>query len=246
MKILLVSLLAAAFAGKILAADASAEFTAANKLYAEGKFAEAAAAYEKILQTGRQSPALWFNDANAEFKAGHLGKAIAAYRRAELLAPRDADIRANLDFVRKQVHGPLIRESRWREWLGALTLNEWTSLTAVAFWLTMLALAARQIQPALAPRLRRATVLLAALTVFSGVALGVQAEGHFSRETAVVVTAEATARSGPFEEAQTVFTARDGAELPVLDRHADWVQVVDGAGQIGWLNLQQLEIVPAA
>ena len=95
-------------------------FTAANKLYAEGKFAEAAKAYEKILADRRASPALLFNYGNAEFKSGNLGQAIAAYRRAELLAPRDAEIRANLDFVRNQVQGATVRESRWQNWLGNL------------------------------------------------------------------------------------------------------------------------------
>ena len=90
----------------------------------KGKFADAAADYENILQTGGQSPALLFNDGNAEFKAGHLGKAIAAYRQAELLAPRDAELRANLAFVRKQVQGATLRESRWQNWIGTLTLNE--------------------------------------------------------------------------------------------------------------------------
>lgn len=239
-------LIAMAGAGRIFAADASADFTMANKLYAEGKFAEAAGDYEKVLQTGQQSPALLFNYANAEFKAGNTGKAIAAYRRAELLAPRDSEIRANLDFVRKQVQGPAVRENRWQEWLGVLSLNEWTWLAAAAFWLTFLLLAARQLRPALAAKLKRATTAFATLTILFGTALGLAAAEHFSQQTAVVVEAQATARSGPFDDAQTAFTARDGAELSVLDRHDDWVQVDDGAGKIGWLNKEQVEVLPGA
>ena len=195
------------------------------------------AVYEKILQTGAQSPALLFNYANAEFKAGHLGKAIAAYRRAALLAPRDAEIRANLAFVRNQVQGATLRESRWQGWLGQLTLNEWTLLAAIAFWLTFALLAARQIRPALGAETEERDLHFSpSLTIFSGAALGLQAANHFSRQTAVVISPEATARSGPFDEAQSAFTAHDGAELSVLDRHDDWVQVADGAGKIGWLT----------
>ena len=51
-------LFALVFAGNLLAADVTAEFAAANKLYAEGKFSDAANTYEKILQTGVQSSAL--------------------------------------------------------------------------------------------------------------------------------------------------------------------------------------------
>jgi tetratricopeptide (TPR) repeat protein len=232
--------------GRILAADMNANFSAANELYAKGKFVEAAAIYEKILQTGGQSPALLFNSANAEFKAGNLGKAIAAYRRAELLAPRDSEIRANLDFVRNQVQGASVRESRWQYWLGTLTLNEGAVLTAVLFWLTFALLVARQIRPALVPKLKSATQIFAALLIFSATVLGLQAANHFSRATAVVTAAEATARSGPFDEAQNAFTAHDGAELSVLDRHGDWVQVTGGSGKIGWLPAKQVEILPGA
>ena len=137
------------FTGSALAADTSTEFNAANKFYAEGKFAVAAAAYEKILQSGVVSPALYFNYGNAEFKSGNLGRAIAAYRRAVQLSPRDAEVRANLEFARNQVPSPMLRESRWADWLGTLTLNEWTVLAVVAFWLMFALLAAAQIRPAL-------------------------------------------------------------------------------------------------
>ena len=209
----MIFLAAVIFAGNLFAADVATDFSAANKLYAEGKFADAADVLRKILQSGRQSPALLFNYANAEFKSGHLGKAIAAYRRAELLAPRDAEIRANLalrpqpgpgrDVARKPLAG-LDRQ---------LTLNEGTLLTAVFFWVMFACCVARQIRPALVPKLRSATRLAVALTIFSGAVLGLQAANHFSGQSAVVTVPEATARSGPFDEAQSVFTARDGAEL---------------------------------
>jgi len=82
------------------AGDVTAEFNAANKLYAEGKFADAAAVYEKTIQetlAGHSvSAALYFNDGNAEFKLGHLGRAIAAYRHAALLTPRELEVLAAL------------------------------------------------------------------------------------------------------------------------------------------------------
>ena len=193
---ILICLVVLLFAANLFAADATADFSSANELYAKGKFAEAAAIYENILKTGGQSPSLLFNAGNAEFKAGHPGKAIAAYRRAELLAPRDPELRANLAFVRKQVQGATLRESRWQDWMGALTLNEGALLTAVFFWAMFALLAARQIHPALAPKLRSATRLAAVLTIFSGAVLALQAANHFNSSVAVVMDAEATARSG--------------------------------------------------
>jgi hypothetical protein len=162
------------------------------------------------------------------------------------LSPRDDEIRANLAFVRNQVQGATVRESRWQNWFSTLTLNEGAALTAVLFWLTLALLIARQLRPALVPNLKNAARIFAALTIFSASVLGLQAANHFSQATAVVVSAEATARSGPFDEAQSAFTAHDGAELSVLDRHDDWIQVSNGAGKTGWLPVKQVEILPGA
>src|SRR5271155_1684331 len=136
MKKLSAILVTLVFAGKIFAADVASDFSTANKFYAEGKFSDAANAYEKILTSGAVSPNLLFNYGNAEFKSGNLGKALAAFRRAELLAPRDSDIRANLAFVRNQVQGATVRENVWQNLLGNLSLNEWTVFATIAFWPT--------------------------------------------------------------------------------------------------------------
>ena len=233
-------------AGNIRAADVATDFTSANKLYAEGKFAEAATAYQNILKSGTQSPSLLFNAGNAEFKTGHLGKAIAAYRQAEMLSPRDAELRANLAFVRNQVQGATLRESYWQNWVGSLTLNEGTLLTAALFWLTLGIFVVRQLRPALVPKLQGVTRILVVLTIFSATVLGLQAANHFSNGTAVVTVAEATARSGPFDEAQSAFTARDGAELSVLDKRDGWVQVANNVGKSGWLSTKQVFVLPGA
>jgi tetratricopeptide (TPR) repeat protein len=234
------------FAGNLFAADVTADFNAANKLYAEGKFGPAAAVYEKMLQSGAVSPALWFNYGNAEFKLGQPGRAIAAYRRAELLAPRDAEVRANLEFVRNQVAGPTLRQSRWQDWLGTLSLNEWTMLAAVAFWLAFILLALRQIRPVWRLRLRGLTSGIIMLTILSCAGLGAAATIHYSKPSAVVIAEEAIARSGPFAEAQDAFKVQNGSELAVLDRRNNWVQVADGSGRIGWLPVKQVEILPGA
>ena len=246
MKIISAIFIALVFAGNIFAVETAAEFSSANELYARGKFAAAAASYENMLQSGTASPVLLFNDGNAEFKAGHLGQAIAAYRRAAQLAPRDAELRANLAFVRNQVQGAPLRENFWQNWVGALTLNEGAVLTAILFWLTVALFIARQIRPSLVPKLKTATWIFVALTFFSGAVLGLQTANHFSSATAVVIADNAPVRSGPFEDAQSAFSVRDGAELAVLDRRDGWVQIVDSVGKSGWLSAKLVAVVPGA
>src|SRR5580658_1333708 len=120
----LLCILSAVFlcAGTLLASDVTASFSDANQFFAAGKFPQAAKSYETILNSGAVSPNLLFNYGDAEFKSGNLGRAIAAFRRAALLAPRDADVRANLEFARNQVQGASFSQGRPEALLGALAL----------------------------------------------------------------------------------------------------------------------------
>lgn len=218
------------------AGDSSAAFDVANRLYAQNKFPEATAAYEQLIAAGSVSPALYFNLGNANFKSGQIGRAIAAYRRAEILTPRDPDVRANLQFARAQVPGPTLRANLLQRALATLTLNEWAGLGAVALWITFGLLAWRQIRPPSATALRNWTLLAGAvaLALCSAVALAfLQNPG---RDSVIVSARETTVRNGPFDESPGAFTANDGAELRLLDRKDDWLQVTDGTRRIGWLK----------
>lgn len=230
-----------AFIHAALAAGAQADFDAANKLYEQGKFAEAAAAYDKVLTDGHRSAAVFYNLGTACYKAGQMGRAIAAYRQAELLSPRDASLRANLQFVRKRVNGedkspvPL-----WKNWLSLFTINEGSGLAAAAFWGWMLLLAAGEFKPALKPRLRRPALAAAAATVLFVACLAGAAYVRFAEKPAVVVVREAVVRYGPLDESQTAFQLPDGSEVVVLDAKDDWLQVRDTSKRVGWLKRNQV------
>ncbi len=218
------------------AAAAAAAFESANKLYEEGKFADAASAYEKMGQSGETSAALFFNLGNAFFKSGQIGRAIAAYRTAEQIAPRDPDLRANLQFARNQTPAPTLSPGRWQRWLGRLTLNEWTLLAAVAVWLWLILLAVLQWRPALRPALRSYVISLALLAGFlCACTVATLRETRYTR-TAIVTAREAVVRYGPLAESPTAFTVHDGAELRVLDQKDEWLQVSAGPRRVGWLR----------
>jgi tetratricopeptide (TPR) repeat protein len=223
------------------AADVSAAFESANQLYEQGKFSEAASAYEKALESGVSSPALYFNLGNARFRSGEVGRAIAAYRKAEQLAPRDPDIRANLQFIRNQIQGPKIVPSRWQQWLAKLAVNEWAILVAGALWLWMLLLILMQFRPALKKSLRSLVWAGGFLIVVLGICL---ASVLFSRSarTVIVAVPDASVRNGPFDESPNAFAVHDGAELKVLDQKSGWFQVSAG-NRIGWLKQEQV-VVP--
>jgi tetratricopeptide (TPR) repeat protein len=239
------ALLLLAAAGGARAESAAGPFDQANKLYEEGQYAPAAAAYEKMTQAGQVSAAVYFNLGNAWFKAGQVGRAICAYRRAGELAPRDPDVRANLQFARSQpgLGAPALPGSRWTRWTALLTLNEWTGLASAFVALYFVVLTARQIWPAW----KKSSAGLAAGLAAAGagwlVCLGLALDARFGAESSVVIVPEAVVRRSPLEESPSVFTARDGAELLVLDSKDGWLEVADAASHSGWVP--QDEVAPA-
>jgi tetratricopeptide (TPR) repeat protein len=240
-------ILSAAFlcATTLLASDVTASFSAANQLYSEGKFPQAAKAYAAMLDSGAVSPNLLFNAGNAEFKSGNLGRAIAAYRRAALLAPRDVDVRANLNFARNQVQGGSLAGSPWESVFGALSLNEWTALAMVAFWLAFGLFVAIQLRPGWKNALRGLARGAAIGTVVLGACLTTASSIHFAKQVAVVISPDAVTRSGPFSDAQNAFAVHDGAEMAVLDQRNGWVQVADNSGRSGWIQDNQVAVLPS-
>lgn len=226
------------------AASIPANFDSANKLYEQGKFAEAASAYEKMVRSGPVSAPLYFNLGNSLFKSGHAGEAIAAYRHARELAPRDPDLRANLQFVREQVQGPTLLPNVWRRRLERVTANEWTLLASIGLWVWLLLLTVTQLRPGLKPSFRTWTCLSGAATAVLCGCLGVALAAK-SGQTAIVIAHDAVVRNGPLEESPTVFTVHDGAELSILDRNEHWFQVSAGDRHSGWLERDRVIIAPS-
>jgi tetratricopeptide (TPR) repeat protein len=235
-----------ALASSLRAEDPLAAFDQANRLYEQGQFTNAAAAYQKVIESGHGSATLYFNLGNARFKAGQLGRAIAAYRHAERLAPRDPYVRFNLEFARKQATGgePAARPL-WTQFLSALTLNEWSALAVAGWWLWFALLSAREIRPELGRTLRGSIVTAGVLALLLCACLGAALYAQAGARSAVVVVPNAVVRRGPLEESQVFYQLRDGSEVTVLDekRASDkesWLQVRDESRRVGWLKRDQV------
>jgi tetratricopeptide (TPR) repeat protein len=228
-------LLAIAISFITQAAEPSNDFDAANRLYEKGDYAAAATAYQKLTTDGRASASLLFNLGNACFKNGQVGRAIAAYRQAEELAPRDPDIRANLKFVLSAVPGNNPRVSSLDRALDLMTLNERGFWTALAFWIWFGCLALAQAKPALKNNLRS---LVTAAAIFAVCFGAWYLQGLISRATdrkIVVIAPTAAVRFGPLEESQISFNVRDGNELKLLGTKDKWLQVTDASNRSGWI-----------
>ena len=223
--------------------DASeSQFEEANRLYGTGKFAEAASLYQAAATNG-VSANLLFNIGNAHYKAGRLGRAMAAYHRSLRLDPRNPETQANLRFAREQANTQPPTLTLRQRWLRNLSLGEWTVLASAAITLFLLLLAARQLKPGAFEgnpswiRLPGLGALAAALL------LALAASDHFSDSRAFVIEAKVVVRNGPLEESPESFKATDGTELLVHDRKGDFLEVESLLGLKGWIHSDDVELL---
>ena len=252
----MVALLVLAFFLPLFPVDAVAQSVAAglyneaNTHYRRGEYAEARDKYSQIAASGLHNAALFYNMGNANFKLERLGEAILWYERALRLAPRDADIAANVQFANlvKQdrddaVGGNVIVAALGQAYrmpaLNELSLAVSAALIAVtvlAIWRLWVLDRARA-GWMLAMAVATTSLVVAGLFLFSRV---FEAAGD---EEAILTVASETARSAPDAQETVVFVIHEGTKVAVHREEKGWVliRLLNGLG--GWVPSASVTVI---
>jgi type IV secretory pathway VirB2 component (pilin) len=231
----------AGWAGPARAEPQAATFDDANRAFAEGHYAAAVAGFEALARTHGWSAPLLYDLANAYAQAGRVGRAVLSYERARLLAPRDADIVANLAYVRARAGLPRPPAAWYRVAAGWLGPAGWTWLAAIGLWLAGASLLAARRWHARKLLYVGVVALLLGATSVTAVVVSDQA---LSRAV-VVESKSAPVRVSPFAGAASESSLSEGEVVAVLGRHEDFVRVRDGRGRTGWVQSATVQsIVP--
>lgn len=227
-------------------ADADTLYALGNRLYAEGDFRGAAAAYEGAAETGWTSPDLELALGAAYFEAGETGRAVLHFERARRLAPRDADVQHNLRLARERANAepsrlpPADAAARWLStYIGAGVL---VALMFVCYLVVLGLVGYRLWKSAPMPWLRRALLVLVPLGLFVTVA-AVGAARHDAQPRAVIIADAADVYSDPSSTSAATATVPEGSVLTVLDARGRWRAVRLPDGSRGWIAAASLEEV---
>ena len=239
-----------------LLAKPSDTMSTANQLYETGQYSQAAQAYQQLVDQGFTDSALFYNLGNAYFKEGDYGRAIVNYRRAQLLAPRDTDIAANLDLARGQIidqpgetgesnQGVFSAIGHWtRNWL---TMNE-VAMFALGAWILLVFLLiifsnARQ-GSFVRETLQYAMVVTILALVTGIISLGSRVHVENSQPEAVVVAQEVNVTSGPGTQYVTEFVLHNGSEARLLEIRGNWVRLALSGDELqGWIPADAIEAI---
>lgn len=217
-------------------------FWEAGKLYDQGRFTEAADVYEKLLKEGWRAPEIYFNLGNAYFKGGRLADAVLNYRRAWYLAPRDPDIRANLQYALQNAGAPLPELRRHETMLTLIPRNQWLSLSIALWWCAcVLIIAGTWLTRYRTPIWRGAAIAFCGwLVSLAGIWTWRQ---MVARPEYVVVSQREEARFAPLENAVVHFVLPQGAIVRQIERVGDWTKISADRKE-GWMRNQNLAAVP--
>ncbi|MFO0839264.1 MAG: hypothetical protein U1D55_12165 [Phycisphaerae bacterium] len=229
--------------------DAAVESAQRDPAGAAEHYQSAARGFEALREGGVQNPWLEYDLGNTYFRMGKLGNAIAAYRRAERLAPREPRILANLEYARRRVEPPLAQDQssgvlrRLLFWHFGTSQTErfWTcAIAGVAGW-SLLLIALRR--PGAPIRVAATAGILVSLACGASVFLQIQDQA--AQPHAVIVSGLATLRNGRGEGYEAVLKEPLGAgvELRILQTRGDWSEVRIPGGTTGWLPSAAIELV---
>jgi tetratricopeptide (TPR) repeat protein len=215
---------------------ANKEYSAGQKAMAERKKEEAAGGfegavklYEQLLESGFINGQIYYNLGNAYYRLGMPGKAIIYYRRAERLLPRDADIKANINLLKRDFAD---RETISQKpeilkvacfWYFYLNLSEITAITIyiyLALIASILSIIFLRLQ-----WIKKIIIVFASCFLVLIISLGIKAYNQNSVEMGVVIVNESKIRYGPGEEYEPRFKIHEGAEVRIEEKKDKWYKV---------------------
>lgn len=230
-----------------LTKEDAALFKKANENYRKAQFSDAADAYESLSVKYPEQAVFLFNLGNSLHRQNKLGSSIVAYEQALELEPRNADIRANLQFVRGLVEYRVEDKRNWylkaaQSALDYFTEKEIISMVLLSYLILGISWAfALFLKPGIPWGWKRRTLLTISAFFFL-VGLAKNVEMHFMR-AAIVTSSEAPAHYGPSAGDKVAFRVGEGIKVYVVDKRDDWSRVLLVNGGSGWvLNNKITEI----
>lgn len=226
------------FLAHSVTAAPAADWEQAKLLFDQADYESSAQLLEQLVAAGHRHSAIYYNLASAYYRLDKKGEAMAALLAARQLAPRDPDIKSNLDFIHRQLSDKIDlyhSTSLFRTlafWLDTSTPLQWLWIMAILLC-SLLVVTALYLVSARFARLRPSLWGLAIATLLAAIGL---ATTLTARTTWGAVTSrEAAVRSGPHSDNTRLFVLHEGAPFVLRSVQGKWLKITLSDGKKGWI-----------
>jgi tetratricopeptide (TPR) repeat protein len=223
----------------------------AQQLYSNAKYDSAALIYQSIIDSGYQSPELYYNMGNAYFKLQEIPSAILYYEKALKLKPSDENIQYNLNLCNTLIPDrieslPKLFFIRWYKSLyNYFPIDTWAFiglglLSLFSLFMIFFFLSVR----IFFRKLSFWSALLFLLLSFFSFFLTSQKYASFkNHDEAIVFTPSITVKSSPAKNSVDLFVIHEGTKVTILDQVGEWRKIRIQNGSIGWIETNYLQII---
>lgn len=226
-------------------------FAQGNSEYQKGNYASAEHYYSRILNSGADGGAIYYNLGNACFKQKRIGDAIYYWEKAQQKLPADQEIKENLDLAnllivdRIEIPADPLPVRILASVPGLLTISQesWLILMLFVSANALFSMYLLVKNPRFSFRALIGCFFTVLLLVAVGCSLGWKIYDRAYRKQGVVIEQKADVRSGPGPENTTVFTIHEGIKVRVRGSSNDWFQVSLPNGWNGWLPQDSIRIL---
>ena len=225
----------------------------ADALYKQEKYAEAAAAYERLLSSEEcVSAPLYYNLGNAYYKLDNIPLAILNYERALLIEPGDGDIRANLALARGKTVDKVTPQSEmffvtwWHNLCNSMSNHSWSIFAIACFVLMLCGVLVYVFVPQLWARKIGAygAMVLLVLVVVANFAAYTENKAFANRNSAIVISPAVSVKSSPNDSSTDLFVIHEGSKVEILDSSMkQWREVKFEEGKQGWIPVSSIEVI---
>jgi len=222
----------------------TAIFRKANEFYAANSYDSAQVYYTKILDGGITNAAVYYNLGNCYYRLSKPGMARLCYEKAAALSPADADIQANIRFIKTVIVDRSEDAAAESDFLTAVLYGIHTLLPLqtqlAAFCALLLALSIFGAMMLFKHGLARlwlgyVAALCTLLILIVGISAGYKIYALESKQYAIILTESLDAKNQPMGD-QTLFTVHEGTKTQIRKTMGEWSLISLSNGVSGWVT----------
>lgn len=228
-------------------AQSKTAFDQGNNLYNQGKYTEAIAAYETIIDNGQHSPELYYNLGNAYYKLNSIAPSIYYFEKALKLNPKDKDIQNNLAFAKNMTVDaiepvPTIGFNKFmKSLITMLSFDSWAIISIVFVVLFVVQFLMYYFSYSTG---KKRLMFLTSIT-----SLGLMVISLFfafqnynldkKDKPAIIFVQESQIKTEPNLRSENAFFLHEGTKVQILEKYDEnWAKIMIADGKTGWIAIE--------
>ena len=228
----------------LFAQTAEEWFKKGNTAYTNAAYKQAIEAYEKALETGQHSAALYHNLGSSYYRLNQVAESIYYFEKGLVLAPSDPDLNNNILFAKNMTVDAIeeLPQTQVKQFqnqiLAALSMTQWSWLTLVLVWLfALLFIAYLWMQSSKVKKRLFVSALFFGL--MGGLSFVIASQKNTlleSQQYGIVFSERMDVNNEPNTRSEIQFTLHEGTKVQILEVFENWQKIRIANGAEGWVS----------